>query len=135
MGTKSEVAGLLPEITPFSLPEDPAGQALYDLATSQVATDAPGIPAAALLLAQTYYIAHLLCGKSGDYGITSERLGQYSVTRSSDTAGSSDWLALYQQTIRPYNRSAIVAASADGVPHADNEIADAINLDASGGWP
>lgn len=134
MGTQAEVADLMPIITPFSLPEDPAGQTLYNIATAQVQRDAPGLSPNSTLLAQVYYIAHLMTGSSGGYGVTSEHLGQYSVSRIA-TEGSSEWLTLYRKAIDQEARAAIIARSARGVPHVDNRIADAMNLDASvPGW-
>lgn len=115
--SQSDVATLLPLITPYSLPADPSGLTLYTVAVGQLAIDAPGMNST---LALSYFIAHLLDGGAGSIGITSEKLDDYSVTYA-DNGNTSPYYMMYLKSIESYNKGTLKNMSLDGVAHQDSE--------------
>ncbi len=125
------VKGMLPLITPYTLADDTTGQRYYLYAADQTTNDAPTISPAQRVQAICYYIAHLMEGKNGGYGITSEKIGQCAVTMSA-TQGTSQWMAVYKKLVNSSGMSAAIASSG-AVIHEDALLAAAMNLDTTGG--
>lgn len=98
MTTQSEVATLLPLITPYNLPEGLDGTALYNHTVSRVRRECPSLEGNGLTEAVCYMIAHILSTKEGRSGVTSEHLGQWSA--SFTWSKSTPYLEEYSRLVR-----------------------------------
>lgn len=122
MTTQSEVATLLPLLTPYSLPEGDAGTALYNHTHSRVLLSAPTLSGDSRTEAICYLIAHILCSKEGRAGLKSERLGQWSAAY--DWEGSTPYLDEYSRIIR-----ANLIRTSTQVEHNDTAISAYLRAD------
>lgn len=128
----SAVKALLPLITPFRIEDDTAGAIYYAHAVEQTTRDAPGLSETQAQTAQCYWIAHLMAGRDGHSGVTSEHLGQWSATYNTAAEGTDIYYAQYRRFIAdtaPQTFSGISAV----VTHTDAQTADSYSLDGSGG--
>ena len=127
MTTISDVTAMLPLVTRYSMPEDQtAAGTLYLLAEARVSADAPGLSDTNETLAYCYYIAHLMSGQQGRTGITSEHLGQWSVSYSSNAAENSTYLVEYYRLIGEAGISVC-----DVVRHNDADYAEDYGNDSA----
>lgn len=122
--TIEQITALLPMITPYSMPADQtARNTLFDIACNRINQDAPGLASSAQPEAICWYIAHLLCNKEGGAGISSEHLGNWSVTYAAGEA--TPYLAEYNRIIS----LASFIGNCDTTQNDDIELADRYALD------
>lgn len=128
MTTQSDVATLLPIITPYTLPEGDEGLALYNHTVSRVLMAAPSLEEndGVLTEAVCYLIAHILSMREGRTGVTSEHLGQWSASYS--WGESTPWLTEYKRIVNGISKANIIRASRL-MKHADRHKADCLSMD------
>ena len=119
MTTLEEVRTMMPVVTEFSLPTDTTAQTLYDLASSKVT----GLSGDVETQGYCYYIAYLMSSK-GNFGVSSEHLGSYSVTYGGKA--TNPYLAQYNELIRASRLSAFTIGT-----HEDAEYMQDYPLDGN----
>lgn len=132
MTTQTEVATLLPLLTPYSLPEGEAGDTLFEYAQARVLKDAPTLQNDDELLTEAicYYLAHVLSLQEGRSGVTSEHLGQWSASYS--WAESTPYLSEYKRILNGIAKPALIRASSVQ-RHSDRHKAECLSLDNTRG--
>lgn len=126
--SQSEVATLLPILTPYSLPEGDAGAALYNHTYSRVVRAAPSLQDddSTLTEAICYLIAHILSMQEGRTGLAAEHLGQWSASYSWDE--STPWLSEYKRIINDIAKGNLIRAGTVMI-HSDRHKADCLSMD------
>lgn len=128
MTTQSDVATLLPIITPYTLPEGDEGLALYNHTVSRVLMAAPSLEEndGVLTEAVCYLIAHILSMREGRTGVTSEHLGQWSASYSWEE--TTPWLTEYKRILNAGVKASLIRAGAV-YRHTDRHKADCLSMD------
>jgi len=131
MTNLTEVAAMLPIVTPFTMPtEQAAKQTLYNIAEARVSADAPSLTGTEQTLAYCLVIAHTMNMQTGHAGTTSEHLGNWSASYSATAGDSSPYLAEYEKLVRPFRRAALISRGRS-VTHRDTYCSEVLSLDAS----
>ena len=130
MTTQTEVATLLPLLTPYSLPEGEAGDTLFEYAQARVLRDAPSLAQKGndelLVEAIVYYLAHSMSLQEGKSGVTSEHLGQWSASYSWEE--TTPWLTEYKRLLNTGVKASLIRAGAV-YQHTDRHKADCLSMD------
>jgi hypothetical protein len=127
------VKTLLPLITPFKIENDTEGLQYYNLAVEQTTRDAPGLSETQAQTAQCYWIGHLMAGRDGHSGVTSEHLGQWSATYNTTAEGTDIYYAQYRRFLADAAPQTFSGISAT-VRHTDEITADNYSLDGFRSW-
>lgn len=121
--TIDDVRVMMPIITPYNLPEGIEGDTLYDIAIAQMGKDNPSISGTTATRSACYYVAYLQSAKEQRAGVSSESLGEWSVSYSGDTS-INHWLQMYRSIITPMTRAQLIASGNQvaTIPDADMQI-------------
>ena len=128
MTTQTEVATLLPLLTPYNLPSGEAGDTLFEYAQARVLRDAPSLQETPELLVEAivYYLAHVLSLQEGRSGLTTEHLGQWSASYAWREV--TPWLTEYKRLLDSIAKPALIRAGLVE-KHRDRHKADCLSMD------
>ena len=132
MTTIEQVTAMLPLVTPYSMPDDAVPkQTLYDLAAAKYEADGASLLEHTETLAYCLIIAHYMTVQAGKSNVTSEHLGQWSV--SYGASESTSYLKEYNALVKA-SQIRRMAASGCCVKHADVNCAGFYGIDNTGGY-
>lgn len=124
--TIEEVTAMLPIVTPYSMPDD-GSTTLYTLAEERVNTDGNPFEGSTETLAYCMIIAHYLAVRDGKSGITSEHLGQWSVTYADGQHTA--YMAQYLMMVKKATALKSAVRGNGIVEHSDTKCTERYGLD------
>ena len=126
--TQDEVNAVLTAVTPYSLPADPAGTILYNMAITVTTPIFKNRDHDTWTLAAAYYIANMLYLRGTNGAIlTAEHLDDHSESFAIDTNFASPWAKLYNDlvmAVSSFNYGAFIGVTKD-------DCVDRYNLDTN----
>jgi len=107
-------------LTPFTATDEQIAL-LFPHAVDEFTADDPGCSETAATRALAYLIAHYLSSGTGQTGIQSGKIDDYSYTLAEEAASTSQWYAMYQHQISRCReaRAAILVNALDGIDRED----------------